>query len=101
MLKKNRIENQLTQIKKEIQKEVVSIEEFDGDVTRKLREIERKAEAKSIAQRELHKAEISYKFDKPSITKSTYEQTKAESEKAFTSADEELESLISEVMENL
>jgi len=89
----------LTLIRKEVQKEVVTAEDLDGEIARKLRDIERKEDAKAKAQLQLHKAEIAFRFDK--APKGAYEETKAESEKAYATADEELEGLISDLTENL
>jgi len=96
---KSRLDNSLTLLRKEVQKEVVTAEDLDGEVARKLRDIERKEDAKAKAQLQLHKAEIAFRFDK--APKGAYEETKAESEKAYATADEELESLISDLTENL
>jgi len=86
--------------KKEVQKIVVEAEELDGEVARKLRDIEKKEERKIDCQLKLHDIEISHRFKKQ-MTAKDYEDSKSEYEKLYNSAEEDLESLTSDLTENL
>jgi len=97
---RQRIENILSQIRKEFLKLITETEEVDGDATRKLRDVERKEENKTKSQIQLHELEIAHRFKK-SITKIVYDDSKTEYEKAFNNADEELESLVSDLTGSL
>lgn len=97
---RQRIENLLFQVRKEFLKLITEAEEVDGDAARKIREVERKEEAKSKSQIQLHELEIAHRFKK-TIAKNAYDVSKEEYEKAFNSTDEELESLVSDLTDSL
>lgn len=97
---RQRIENLLSQIRKELSKLITEAEGVDGDATRKLREVEKKEDNKSRSQIQLHELEIAYRFKK-TVTKTAYDSSKDEYEKALNSADEELEGLVSDLTSGL
>jgi oligosaccharyltransferase complex subunit alpha (ribophorin I) len=97
---RQRVENLLNQIRKEVLKLITEAEGVDGDATRRLREVEKREETKAKSQAQLHDLEISFRFRK-TVTKTTYDSTKDELEKALNTADEELESLVSDLTSGL
>jgi len=97
---RQRAENNLSLVKKDILKAIVEAEEIDGEVARKIKDVERKEDAKLKSQLQLHDVEVAHRFKK-TVSKSTYEESKAEYEKSYNSLDEDLESLISDLTDDL
>jgi len=73
---------------------------LDTEVSRKLKDIEKQEDIKGKNQLLLHEVEVSQRFKK-SASKGVSEEFKAEYEKVFNAAGEELESLINDLMADL
>jgi oligosaccharyltransferase complex subunit alpha (ribophorin I) len=97
---KQRTEVNLSGCTKELLKIQAELEDVDSDLAKKVRELQRKEEKKAYNQRQLHDNEISYRINKQ-IPKSAYEESKAQFENFYNTTDEEIESLLGDLTENL
>jgi len=76
------------------------LEELDGESARRIRDIEKKVERKLATQELIHSNEVNYKMHKR-IPKSTFEEIKSDNERLYSSLDDEIEGMISDMTENL
>jgi len=97
---KQRVDNNLSNIRRDIIKSIAEADDLDGEVARKLKEIEKKEEIKTRNQQLLHEVEVAQRFKK-TPSKGISEDSKSDYEKAFNTADEELESLVNDLFEDL
>jgi len=76
------------------------LDEVDVETAKKVREVEKKEEKKTLNQEQIHQNEINYRIHKR-IPKPNYEESKAEYERFYSNVDEEIEGLVSDLTENL
>jgi len=70
------------------------------DVARRIREIEKREEKKEKLKASIHNNELDYKIRRTTQKKS-YDETKNELERALQAVDDELESLVAELVDFL
>jgi len=97
---KAKIEATLAKAKKEVADVITSVEKFEADLARKLREVEAKAERRVAAQAKLHLAEIGHKVDRK-LAKADYEKSQPELQTAFSSLDQEIAGDVSDLTETM
>jgi len=97
---KKKSEAALANIKKEVQKAISDLEALDNEIARKVKDIERREEKKSLAQDKVHQNEINYRLYKNG-TKEVFEEQKSQLENAYTIAEDEVEGLVSDLTDSL
>jgi len=98
--KRARAENTLNTLRGKFQKVISDMEEVDVELSKKLRDMERKEDDKTTNQQQLHDIEISHRIKK-TYTRGDYDIVKAKFEKVYSSADEELAALVTDVIDSL
>jgi len=97
---KKSAELSLSAIKRDSSKLISEMEDLDAELGKKIRQLETKEDKKSYNQTQLHDNEIAYSIKKV-IPRSAYEESKAEFEKFYTTVDEEIESLLTDLTGSL
>jgi len=97
---KKKIEQTLNLIKKEVQKVISELEEFEGETARQIKDLEKKFERKLITVDQLHINEINFKLHKK-ISKSAFEDSKVELEKSYNNIDDDIGGTVGDLTEHL
>jgi oligosaccharyltransferase complex subunit alpha (ribophorin I) len=93
-------ESTLNNLNKDLNSVVAELEEVAADIGKRAREVLKKLEKKTQLQSSLVDLEVSYKVRKV-VEKSSYDAQKAELEKQYKILEDEVESAISDLTDNL
>jgi len=95
--KRNKIEATLNNLKGKAQKSVIEMEEVDAELSRKLKDVERKEDDRTTYQSQLHDAELAQRSGRGVKDDSV----KAKFERLYTTAEEEVADMLSDILGDL
>ena len=98
--KRSNLNTQLASFKRDVTKLITALEDLDNETAKRLQDLEKREDAKTQAQSQVHDNEFNHKVKK-SGTKDSYEKAKDNAERAYAAADEEVDNLVTDLFGNL